>query len=248
MSNFQSKTKEVINTAAAAGALYKDTPEAQFKEMGEAIGRLYGKDKSKVSKNTEKPKTTAEELAQDASWSQRNALKAETAGHIYGVQWERNKVAQERISKLIKQHDKKINRYKSNVKYGSPEDVDELNENKDFINLISSRNRIAAQFGIPPIGGAKFNADAYMKGLNEEAMMNAPEPVHLQTKVDDEGHQVYPTVSKSKQPDWKDDMLQHGQDRYQGRQADAMRSVLQRRFAKIPNPMTVAQFKGGPEW
>lgn len=221
MSNFQSKTKEVINTAAAAGALYKDTPEAQFKEMGKAAKRLYPGEENETK-------------------LQRSVNQADVAGQIYGVQWARNKVAQERITKILKDQDKEL------INKADPKLEGE--KLSSFVNLVSQRNRVAGQFGLSPM-----NVGDYMDTARKEEqkeMMNAttPEPVHIQTKTDDKGNTVNQTVSKSKQLDWNMDIFQHGQDRYQGKQADAMRTVLQRRFAKIPNPMTAAEFKGGPEW
>lgn len=231
MSNFQSKTKEVINTAAAAGALYKETPEAQFKEMGEAANRLYpgGKGQSKTDISLQ---------------------KADVVGRIYGVQWARNKVAQERIPKLLKKADSRI------TDKANPELNKESEQYKNLVNAVSQRNRVASQFGLAPIG-----LETYMEGYRKnegEAMLDMTagyeprEPYHLQTKTDDKGRTVEPKVSKSLRGGWNTDMFQpylfNEQTRYQGRQADAMRTVLQRRFAKIPNPMTVAQFKGGPEW
>ena len=225
MSNFQSKTKELVNTATAAGALYKGTPEQQFREMGEAAKRLYPGEENETK-------------------LQRSINRADVAGQIYGVQWSRNKVAQERITKLLKKEDSKITD-KANPKLDK-----ESEQYKNLVNAVSQRNRVASQFGLAPIG-----LETYMEGYinNEaEAMLTdgyePREPYHIQTKTDEKGHQVYPTVSKSKQLDWNMDMILHGQDRYQGKQSDAMRTVLKRRFAKIPNPMTVAEFKGGPEW
>ena len=221
MSNFQSKAKEAINTAAVAGALYKDTPELQFKDMGEAVKRLYpgenGQSKTDIS-----------------------LQQAEVADKIYGVQWERNKIAQERITKLLKKADKEL------INKADPELKGE--KFKSFIDLVSRRNRIAGQFGLSPMNVNDYIGKSYEEEQNARLDATTPEPYHVQTKTDDKGHRVYPTVSKSKQPDWNTDMIKHGQDRYQGKKADAMRTVLQRRFAKIPNPMTVAQFKGGPEW
>ena len=224
MSNFQSKTKELINTATAAGALYRGTPEQQFREMEKAAKRLYPGEENETK-------------------LQRSINQADVAGQIYGVQWARNKVAQERITKLLKKEDEKL------INKANPELDKESEQYKNLVNLVSQRNRVASQFGLNPIG-----LETYMDGHRIEAMLNINagyeprEPYHIQTKTDDKGHMVEKTVSNSKQSDWNMDMVLHGQDRYQGRQADAMRTVLQRRFAKIPNPMTVAQFKGGPEW
>ena len=227
MSNFQSKTKELVNTATAASVLYKDTPERQFKEMGEAAKRLYpGEDgQSKTDKYLQ---------------------QADVVGRIYGVQWTRNKVAQERIPKLLKNADSKI------TDKANPKLDNESEQYRNLVNAVSQRNRIASQFGLAPIGletymeGYRKNEAEAMYVKNEAEAMR--EPYHIQTKTDDKGHMVEKTVSKSKQLDWNMDMILHGQDRYKGKQADAMRTVLQRRFAKIPNPMTVAEFKGGPEW
>lgn len=227
MSNFQSKTKELINTATAAGALYKGSPEQQFREMEKAAKRLYpgGNGQSKI----------------DTSLQQ-----ADIVGQIYGVQWARNKIAQERITKLLKKEDSKI------TDKANPALDKESEQYKNLVNAVSQRNRVASQFGLAPIG-----LETYMEGYRKnegEAMLDMTagyeprEPYHIQTKTDDKGHMVEKTVSNSKKLDWNMDMVLHGQDRYQGKQADAMRTVLQRRFAKIPNPMTVAQFKGGPEW
>ena len=221
MSNFQSKTKELVNTATAAGALYKGTPEQQFREMMEAATRLYPREENKNK-------------------LQRSINQADAVAQIYGVQWTRNKIAQERITKLLKNQDKElINKADSKL------EGEKLNS---FLNLVSQRNRVASQFGLPPMNVGDYIGEAYEEA--QKAMLDAtiPEPFHIQTKTDEKGHQVYPTVSKSKQDDWNMEMIQHGQDRYQGRQADAMRTVLQRRFAKMPNPMTAAEFKGGPEW
>ena len=220
MSNFQSKRKELVNRATAAGVLYKGTPEQQFKEMGEAAKRLYpgeeGQSKTDISLH-----------------------QADVVGQIYGVQWSRNKVAQERITKLLNKEDHKI------TGKADPKLDNESGRYKNLVNAVSQRNRVASQFGLAPIG-----LETYMKRHRIEATldMTAREPYHIQTKTDEKGHQVYPTVSKSKQSDWNMDMIIHGKDRYQGKQADAMRTVLQRRFAKMPNPMTAAEFKGGPEW
>lgn len=227
MSNFQSKTKELVNTATAAGALYKGTQEQQFVEMGKAAKRLYPGEENETK-------------------LQRSINQADIAGQIYGVQWARNKVAQERITKLLKNQDKEL------INKANPKLDKESGRYKNLVNAVSQRNRVASQFGLAPIG-----LETYMEGYINEAMeamldMNAGyeqrKPYHIQTKTDDKGNIVNQTVSKSKQLDWNMDMILHGQDRYQGRQADAMRTVLKRRFAKIPNPMTAAQFKGGPEW
>lgn len=221
MSNFQSKTKEAINTAAVAGALYKDTPERQFKDMGEAVKRLYpgenGQSKTDIS-----------------------LQRAEVADKIYGVQWERNKIAQERIDKLLKKADKElINKANSEL---------EGEKLSSFVNLVSQRNRVASQFGLSPMNVNDYIGKAYDDEQNARLDATTYEPFHIHTKTDEKGHMVEKTVSNSKQLDWNMDMVLHGQERYQGKKADAMRTVLQRRFAKIPNPMTVAQFKGGPEW
>ena len=225
MSNFQSKTKELVNTATAAGALYKGTPEQQFREMGQAAKRLYPGEENETK-------------------LQRSINQADIAGQIYGVQWSRNKVAQERIAKLLKKTDSKI-AYKAD-----PEWDKESAQYENLVNLVSQRNRVASQFGLSPMNIDDYMAISYEDG--QKAMLDAKtpdtEPYHIQTKTDEKGHQVYPTVSKSKQSDWNMDMVLHGKDRYKGKHADAMRAVLQRRFAKIPNPMTVAEFKGGPEW
>ena len=219
MSNFQSKTKELVNTATAAGVLYKDTPEQQFREMGKAAKRLYPGEENETK-------------------LQRSINQADVAGQIYGVQWTRNKVAQERITKLLKNADRSL------INKADPK----LDKDKNFVNLVSQRNRVASQFGLSPMNVDDYIGIALVESQEEMLDATTPEPYHIQTKTDEKGHQVYPTVSKSKQLDWNMDMIQHGKDRYQGRQADAMRTVLQRRFAKIPNPMTAAEFKGGPEW
>ena len=224
MSNFQSKTKELVNTATAAGVLYKGTPEQQFKEMGEAAKRLYPGEENETK-------------------LRRSINQADVAGQIYGVQWARNKVAQERIIKLLKKQDSKI------TDKANPELDKDSERYKNLVNAVSQRNRIASQFGLAPIGLKQYMYEYKMDEMKAISEQYQPrEPFHIHTKTDDKGHRVYPTVSDSRQSDWNDDMIRHGQDRYQGRQADAMRTVLQRRFAKIPNPMTVAQFKGGPEW
>ena len=219
MSNFQSKTKELVNTATAAGVLYKGTPEQQFREMGQAAKRLYPGEENETKLQT-------------------SMNQADIVGQIYGVQWTRNKVAQERITKLLKKQDRKlINKVGP---YGET--------TSSFVDLVSQRNRVASQFGLSPMNISDYVDIAYEDAKKAELDATTPKPYHIQTKTDEKGHQVYQTVSKSKQLDWNMDMILHAKDRYQGKQADAMRTVLQRRFAKIPNPMTVAQFKGGTEW
>lgn len=227
MPNFQSKTNELINTAAVAGVLYKNTPEQQFKEMGEAIKRL------RPGKENE-------------TKLQRSIDRADIAGQVYGVQWTRNKIAQERIIKMLNRQDKEL------IDKADPELDGERYES--FVNLVSQRNRVASQFGISPLDVNDYIYKAYEDREREklEAETAAYEEDHkydhIQTKTDDKGNIVYKTVSELRQPVWNMDMVLHGRDRYQGKQADAMRAVLRRRFAKIPNPMTAAQFKGGPEW
>ena len=221
MSNFQSKTKELVNTATAAGALYKGTPEQQFREMGQAAKRLYPGEENETK-------------------LQRSINRADIVGQIYGVQWTRNKLAQERITKLLEKADSII-AYKSDPEF-------EGYKSNSFINLVSQRNRIASQFGLSPM-----SVGDYIGMEEEDKQKSRPyipdyEPYHIQTKTDDKGHMVEKTVSESKQSEWNMDMIMNGKNRYQGKKADAIRTVLQRRFAKMPNPMTVAQFKGGPEW
>ena len=232
MSNFQSKTKEFVNTATAAGALYKGAPEQQFREMGEAAKRLYPGEENETKLH-------------------RSINQADVVGQIYGVQWSRNKLAQERITKLLKKEDSKI------TDNANPKLDKESEQYKNLVNAVSQRNRVASQFGLAPIGletymeGYRKNEGyepTYMEGYRNNEGYEPREPYHIQTKTDNKGYMVEKTVSDRKKLDWNMDIVLHGQDRYQGKQADAMRTVLQRRFAKIPNPMTVAQFKGGPEW
>ena len=231
MSNFQSKTKELVNTATAAGVLYKGTPEQQFREMGQAAKRLDPGEENETK-------------------LQKSINQADVLGQIYGVQWARNKVAQERIAKLLKYQDRAL------INQAAEPGLDEESgQYKYFVNLVSQRNRVAGQFGISPMNVGDYMGIACAEEQDEDAQkarldaeLEARKPYHIKTKTDDKGHQVYPIVSTSKQLDWNMEMIQHGKDRYQGKQADAMRTVLQRRFAKMPNPMTAAQFKGGPEW
>lgn len=227
MPNFQSKTNELINTATVAGVLYKNTPEQQFKEMRGVAKRL----------RPEKENETK---------LQRSIDRADIAGQVYGVQWTRNKIAQERIVKLLNRQDNKL------IDKADPELDGE--KYRSFVNLVSQRNRVASQFGLSPVDVNDYIYKAYEDAIRQdlEAQLanyeEARKPYHIQTKTDDKGNIVYKTVSELRQLDWNMDMVLHGRDRYQGKQADAMRAVLIRRFAKMPNPMTAAQFKGGPEW
>ena len=203
MSNFQSKTKELVNTATAAGVLYRDAPERQFKDMWKGVERLYPERPSKPLPSKDSPEYKKELEKAVMEKQEEFVNQIETAGQVYGIQWARNKVAQERMGKLLKKYDINIKDMKS-VAENNKEFVNMLNEDKGFQSLLESRNRIAKAFGISPVGGAQFN------GTEAEKKQEKSQPVPFNKNMD--------------------------------------MAVLQRRFAKIPNPMTAAEFKGGPEW